>query len=52
MKKKKSTKTKRLAPGVRKFIRQEKARLRQEISDREERRNAIKKLYQSFLGQS
>jgi hypothetical protein len=52
MKKKKSIKTKRLAPGIRKFIRQEKSRLRQEISDREERRSVIKKLYQSFLSQS
>ncbi|MCF7906719.1 hypothetical protein K9K85_00325 [Patescibacteria group bacterium] len=51
MKKKKSTKVKRLAPGIRKFIRQEKARLRQEVSNKKERKDRIKKIYQSFLRQ-
>lgn len=36
---------KRLSKGVRKYIRLEKARLRREISDSEEKKKQIKELY-------
>jgi len=48
-KKKNSQKHKRLATGVRKFIRNEKARLRKEISDPKEQDKLIKKLHERFI---
>lgn len=51
-KKKNSQKHKRLAKGVRKFIRNEKARLRKEISDTKERHELINKLREGFISKS
>ena len=42
-------KKKRLPKGLRKFIRQEKARIRREVLDIKEQEKQIQELYQKFL---
>jgi len=44
-------KRKRLSKSVRKFIRQEKARIRREVLNFEEQEKLIKELYERFLKQ-
>jgi len=42
-------KKKRLSKSLRKYIRQEKARIRREVLDLEEQKKLIEELYQKFL---